>query len=216
MPLDGPAVSVGGAPGKAQAMTAMTLVDLVCRSGCTGPAIAGPDGATLDHVALCNAADAIGSALAARGVEPGDRVACSLPEGAAFAATLIGAAAIRAALVPLPPVAEEASARGLLRGRTIRAVVIAPGAPAALRAAAAAQGIPALTVGFDDRGRALVDGEHVYDAHARIAEPDDVAFVPPAGEPLTQRDLVAAAGERGLDGLLDAVQAATIPVRQAA
>ena len=47
-------------------MPAKTLVDLVCRRCETGRSISGPDGRELDHVALCNAADAIGAALAAR------------------------------------------------------------------------------------------------------------------------------------------------------
>jgi acyl-CoA synthetase (AMP-forming)/AMP-acid ligase II len=194
----------------------MTLVDFVCRGTCSGPAISGPDGLVLDHVGLCNAADAIGSALAARGVEPGDRVASALPPGAAFAASLIGAAAIRAALAPLPAVADEPSARGALRNRTIRALVAPPDVSPALRSAAAAQGIPVLTVAFDDRGLVLVDGEHVYDSHARIAEPHDIAFVPLQGESLTQEALVTAAGDRGLDGLLDAVAEAGVPAQCAA
>jgi acyl-coenzyme A synthetase/AMP-(fatty) acid ligase len=197
-------------------MIAMTLVDLVCRGACAGSAVSDPDGPVLDHVALCNAADAIGAALAARGVEPGDRVASALPPGATFAATLIGAAAIRAALVPLPTLTDEPSARGALRSRTIRAIVAPPAVAPALRSAAAVQGIPLVTVGFDERGLALVDGEHVYDSHARVAEPDDVVLVPQAGEPLTQRELVMAAGERGLDGLLDAVAEAAEPARRAA
>jgi AMP-binding enzyme len=198
-------------------MIAMTLVDLVCRGACAGQTVSDPDGRVLDHVALCNAADAIGAALAAHGVEPGDRVASALPPGAAFAATLLGVAAIRAALVPLAAVADEPSARAALRDRTIRAVVAPSGEVApSLRPAAAAQGIPLLTIGFDDRGLALVDGEHVYDSHARIAEPDDVVLVPPAGRALTQRELVAVAGDRGLDGLLDAVAEAAEPARRAA
>ncbi|MDB5071205.1 MAG: hypothetical protein JWM87_2316, partial [Candidatus Eremiobacteraeota bacterium] len=110
----------------------------------------------------------------------------------------------------------EPSARGALRNRTIRALVAPPEVSPALRAAAAAQGIPVLTVTFDDRGLVLVDGEHVYDAHARIAEPQDVAFVPVQGEPLTQEALVAAAGDRGLEGLLDALAEAGAPAQRAA
>ncbi|MDB5070553.1 MAG: acetyl-coenzyme synthetase, partial [Candidatus Eremiobacteraeota bacterium] len=57
----------------------MTLVDFVCRGAGTRPAFSGSDGIVLDHAGLCNAADAVGSALAVRGVEPGDRVAIFLP-----------------------------------------------------------------------------------------------------------------------------------------
>jgi acyl-CoA synthetase (AMP-forming)/AMP-acid ligase II len=196
-------------------MPAKTLVDLVCRRCETGRTIAGPDGRELDHVALCNAADAIGAALAARGVEPSDHVASTLaPDGAIFAASLLGVAAIRAALAPLPPFADEPSARAALRNRPIAALLTAGPLPAGVRSAAAARRIPVVTVGLDERGLALVDGEHVYEAHARLAEPDDVVLVPPGGEPLTQAVLVDLAGDRGLDGVLDAVAAAggeTVP-----
>ncbi|MBV9440415.1 MAG: AMP-binding protein, partial [Candidatus Eremiobacteraeota bacterium] len=104
-------------------MNAMTLVDFVCRACGDAPAVSRGEGGALDHVALCNAADAIGAALAVRGVEPGDRVASLLPPGPEFAASLIGVAAIRAALAPLPPVADEPSARGALRDRRIRALL---------------------------------------------------------------------------------------------
>lgn len=197
-------------------MIAMTLVDLVCRGACAGQTVSDPDGRVLDHVALCNAADAIGAALAARGVEPGDRVASALPPGAALAATVLGVAAIRAALVPLPAADAEPPGRAAPPNRAIRAIVASPGVAPAVRSAAAPEGIPVLTIGFDERGLALVDGEHVYDSHARIAEPDDFVLVPPAAAPLTQRELVAAAGDRGLDGLLDAVAAAVEPARRAA
>ncbi|MEA2689260.1 MAG: hypothetical protein QOD51_1867, partial [Candidatus Eremiobacteraeota bacterium] len=136
--------------------------------------------------------------------------------GASFAAALIGVAAIRAALAPLPLVADEPAARGALRNRTIRALLAEPDVPPVLRAAAAAQGVAVLTVAFDERGLVLVNGEHVYESHGRIAEPDDVAFVPVEGPPVSLVALVTAAGDRGLDGLLQAVEAAGAPARRAA
>ncbi|HWT06914.1 MAG TPA: AMP-binding protein, partial [Xanthomonadales bacterium] len=152
---------------------------------------------------------AIGSALAARGVEPGDRVAAALAPGAAWVAALIGVSSIRAAFAPVPEIADEPSARAALRGAGARVLLASASAalPAGLRAAAAALAVPVVRLGFDERGVALVDGDHVYDAHARIAEPEDVAFVPLEGEPRTHADLVAATGDRGLAGLLDAVAA---------
>jgi acyl-CoA synthetase (AMP-forming)/AMP-acid ligase II len=187
-------------------MNAMTLVELVCRGADHRSAITDPDGRVLDYVSLCNAADAIGSALAARGIEPGDRVASALPVGAVFAAALIGAGAIRAALAPLPPVVDEPSARAALRASRARIVIAAAAPlPSGVRSAAAALRTPIVRIGFDERGLALIDGDHVFDSHERVAEPGDVAFVPLRGEPLTQAELVAAAGDRGLDGLLAAV-----------
>jgi acyl-CoA synthetase (AMP-forming)/AMP-acid ligase II len=194
-----------------------TLVDLVCRGCADGGGVSGADGRELDHVALCNAADAIGAALAARGVEPGDHVASVLrPDGAVFAAALLGVAAIRAALAPLPPVTDEPSARAALRNRPIAVLLTAGPLPAGVRSAAAAQRIRVVTVDLDERGVALVDGEHVYEAHARIAEPEDVVLVPPGGPQLTQEALVEMAGDRGLDGLLDAVASAGTLAQRAA
>jgi acyl-CoA synthetase (AMP-forming)/AMP-acid ligase II len=195
-------------------MTAMTLVDFICRTGGEGPAL--PGGESLDHVALCNAADAIGSALVARGVEPGDRVASALPAGALLVASLIGAAAIRAALAPLPAVADEPSARGALRDRRIRVLLAPASLPAAIRSAAAAQRIPVVTLGFDERGLVLVDGEHVYESHDRLAEPQDLAYVPPAGAPLTHAELVAHAGGRGAAGLFELLGGGGTAARHAA
>ena len=173
-------------------MSEMTLVELFCHGAAHRPAISEAGGLDLDGVGLCNAADAIGAGLAARGVEPGDRVASTLPPSAAFVAAFLGVSSIRAALAPLPDVADEPSARAALRHRGIRAILTPPNAPAGLRSAAHAQGITLATVAFDEHGAAMLDGEPVYDAHARVAEPADVAFVPPTGNPLTHEELVAA------------------------
>ena len=199
-------------------MPAKTLVDLVCRGYAPSRGVSGADGRELDHVALCNAADALGAALAAHGVEPGDHVASTLAPGtAAFAAAMLGVASIRAALAPLPPVTDEPSARAVLRNRPVRALLATAPLPAGVRSAAAAQGIRVVMVGFDERGAMLVDGEHVYESHARIPEPDDVVFVPAGGgAPLTQEALAGLAGDRGLDGLLEALAAAGEPMRRAA
>jgi acyl-CoA synthetase (AMP-forming)/AMP-acid ligase II len=198
-------------------MNALTIVELVCSGAGHEPAIADPSGVTLDRIALCNAADAIGSALAARGVEPGDRVAAALAPGAAWVAALVGVSAIRAAFAPIPELADEPSARTALRAASARVLLAsdASALSAGLRAAAADLGIPVVRVGFDEHGLALVDGDHVYDAHARIAEPGDVAFVAPDGAGRTHADLVAATGDRGLAGLLDTVAAHETLVRAA-
>jgi acyl-CoA synthetase (AMP-forming)/AMP-acid ligase II len=190
-------------------MNAMTIVELVCSGAGDEPAVVDPSGLTLDHIALCNAADAVGSALAARGVEPGDRVAAALAPGAAWVAALVGVSSIRAAFAPIPQIADEPGARRAHHAANARMLLASGSAalPAGLRAAAETLGIPVVRIGFDERGLALVDGDHVYDAHPRIAEPSDVAFVPLGGDPRTHAELVAATGDRGLAGLLDAVAA---------
>jgi acyl-CoA synthetase (AMP-forming)/AMP-acid ligase II len=190
-------------------MTAMTIVELVCRGADHRAAVSGPGGSALDYVSLCNAADALGSGLVARGVAPGERVASALAPGPELAAALIGTGAVRAVFAPLPPVVDEPSARAALRALGAR-VLLAPAAalPPGIRAAAEALGVTVVRLSFDQRGLALIDGEHVFEAHDRIAEPADPAFAPLGGEPLTHAQLVAMAGERGLAGLLDAITGA--------
>ncbi len=194
-------------------MTAMTIVELVCRGADHRAAVNGPDGSHVDYVCLCNAADALGSALVARGVASGERVASALPPGPELAAALIGTGAVRAVFTPLPPVIDEPSARAALgaRGAWVLLAPVAP-LPPGVRAAAAALGVAIVRLGFDERGLALIDGEHVFDSHDRIAEPDDPAYAPLDGEPLTHAQLVAAAGERGLAGLLDVVSGTGMPL----
>ncbi|MEA2663844.1 MAG: AMP-binding enzyme [Candidatus Eremiobacteraeota bacterium] len=169
-------------------MTPVTLVDLLCRGAAHRPALSDPDGISLDYVDLCNAADAIGAALATHGVQPGDRVAAVLPDGAAYLAAFAGTAAARAAFAPL------AAPDGLARLRP-RLVLAPPEVPQGIRVAANALGIPVVTVAIDAAGLALVDGEHVYDAHGRTAGPDDPAFITADGIPVAQGALVAAALE---------------------
>lgn len=170
-------------------MTRVTLVDLLCRGAAHRPAVSGPDGASLDYVSLCNAADAIGAALAAHGVQPGDRVASVLPDGPAYLAAFAGSSVARAAFAPL-------AAPGALAGLRPRLVLAPPAVPQGVRVAAHALGIPVVTVAIDPNGLALVGGEHVYDAHGRAADTDDPAFIGADGTPVTQGALAAAALER--------------------
>ena len=175
-------------------MIAQTLVELVCHGPGRRPAVTDPGGLTLDYVGLCNAADAIGSALAARGVEPGEPVVAALPLGAAFIASFLGTAAVRAVFVPLGTVAGEDAAHAVLVRLAPRIVLAPDGVETPARAAAAALGIAVLEIGFDIAGRALADGELVYDAHDRISLEDDPAFLAPEDDaPLTHADLVAGA-----------------------
>ncbi len=167
-------------------MTPLTLVDLFCHGAAHRPALSAPDGLELDYAQLCNAADAIGAALSAHGAAPGDVVAAALPDGAAFVAAFAGTAAARAVFAPLA----DPGMLGRLRPR----LVLAPAAvPQSLRVAARALGIPVLSVAFDGRGEVLVDGEPVYEAHGRTAQPEDPAWLGGDEAPLTHAALAAAA-----------------------
>lgn len=169
----------------------MTLAGMLCGAAAARPAVTDAAG-TVDYVGLCNAADAVAAALAAHGVAAGDRVAGAFPDGAAFLAAFAGAAVCRAAFAPVPRGGDELI-RAHLRGTAARLVLAPPDAPQGVRVAAAALGIPVLTLGFSPEGTALIDGEPVYDAHGRLADADDVAFVAADGATYTHAALVDAA-----------------------
>lgn len=176
-------------------MNASTLIDFVCRSETPSVVVRDARGRSIDGVTLCNGADALGAALAGRGVEPGDTVAAYLPPGAELLAATLGAAAIRAAIAPVASLRDPRVARA-------RLVLVGPGkTPARL------DGVSAISVAFDAAGTLLVGGEPVYDAHQRIAEADDVVLIPALGRPLSQKLLVEEVGERGVAGLLEVLAA---------
>ena len=168
-----------------------TLAGVLCGAAAPQPAVTDRAG-TIDYVALCNAADAVAAALAARGVVPGDRVAGGFPDGAAFLAAFAGTAVARAAFAPVPSGSDEA-VRAHLQRLMPRLLLAAADAPQSLRVAAAALGIPVVSLTFGPDGVALVDGEPVYEAHGRLADADDVAFIAPGGATYTHAALVDAA-----------------------
>ncbi|HYZ16769.1 MAG TPA: AMP-binding protein, partial [Candidatus Acidoferrum sp.] len=151
------------------------LVDILCRAAGPRPVVSDPNLA-LDCAALCNAADAIGAALCARGVAPGDRVASVIPDGVAFLAAFAGTAAARAAFIPLP--SDDEAAGEALERLSPRIVLTTEIAPQRIRVAGSSLGIPLATIAFDDQGVVLVDGEYVYESNDRIPEDDDVVFMP--------------------------------------
>lgn len=196
-------------------MATMTLVDVLCGAAAPRPAVTGPEG-SVDYVALCNAADAVAAALAAHGVTPGDRVAAVLAEGPAFLAAFAGTAIARSAFAPLA--GGDDALRSRLARLGPRLLIAAPDAPQSVRVAAAALGVPVITLRFNDAGTALVDGEPVYEAHGRLPDADDVALIAPDGATYTHGALVEAIAARprrtgsiaggGLDepaGLIDAL-----------
>jgi non-ribosomal peptide synthetase component F len=168
--------------------TMTTLVDLLAPAGTDHAAVL-EHGETIDYVALCNAADAIAAALVVRGVRPGDRVAAALPDGAAALAAFGGTVLARAAFAPLVAGERQPERLAALQPRLIL-VPVSP--PQQLRVAAAARGIPIVSVAIE-RGTTLVDGEPVYEAHGSVPGPEDVVFIEPHGTPVTQAAIVAAA-----------------------
>jgi acyl-CoA synthetase (AMP-forming)/AMP-acid ligase II len=178
-------------------MDALTLVDVLSCPGADHPAVRSAEGA-VSYVGLCNAADAIAAALVVHGIGPGDRVAAAFPEGAAFLAAFGGAVLARAAFAPLPPDDGEAL-RAALQRIAPRLILACAACPQSLRVAAAAAGIPIVSIAFDESG-VLVDGEHVYDAHGQAPQPEDIVFIGPDGTPTTHGAVASAALAIPADG----------------
>ena len=162
-------------------MTAMTLVELVCRGADHRAAVTDPDGrrARLREPVQRRRRARLGARRARRRARRTRRERAAAGRELRRGADRRGRDP-RARSRRFPPVVDEPSARAALRARGARVLLGAgvgrsrPG----VRAAAAALRIPIVRLGFDERGLALIDGDHVYDAHDRIAEPSDVAFVP--------------------------------------
>jgi acyl-CoA synthetase (AMP-forming)/AMP-acid ligase II len=158
----------------------MTLADLFCRG---------------EDRAVCNAADAIGAALAERGVRPGDRVAALIEAEEPALAALLGIAAAGCAFVPLP----RRGTQEALQASRARLVLAGPETLVAARRAAAELALPVVELRLGEHGLALLDGEPVFEPLAYRADLDEIALAPVDGEPLTHRALIAAA-ERHPDG----------------
>jgi hypothetical protein len=172
-------------------MRTAPLVDLLSSSAADRPAI--HDGErTIDHISLCNAADAVAAALVARGVVPGERVAAALPDGPAAIAAFVGTAMARGAFAPLK--GDEAEAlRSRLERLGSRIVLVGPGISQCVRVAASAAAIPLVSLAIDRQGLMLVDGEPVYDAHGSAPQPDDIVFVGADGTHVTLDGIVEGA-----------------------
>jgi hypothetical protein len=167
------------------------LVNVLSRGLADDPAVTEPGGATLDYAQLCNAADAIGAGLAARGLQAGDVVAAAIPGGAAYLAAFAGAAMARLALAPLV-LGDDTELPDRLTALRARMVLAGTAVPQAVRIAASRPGLALTVLEVDGRGIVRLDGEQVFDANVRLAEPDDVVLVGAEGR-LTHGAIVAAA-----------------------
>jgi acyl-CoA synthetase (AMP-forming)/AMP-acid ligase II len=167
------------------------LVNVLSRGLADRPAVSDAGTMRLDYAQLCNAADAIGAGLAARGVLPGDVVAAAIPGGVAYLVAFTGTATARAALAPLAP-GDETDPRERLSALGARFILATAEVPQAIRVAAAGAGIPLTVLDFDDQGVVRLDGEQVFEANVRLADPDDVVLITADG-PLTHHEVVAEA-----------------------
>ncbi len=106
----------------------MKLHELVREQARRSPgllAVSGPDG-QMTYGELDREADALASALAGRGVRPGDRVALWLQKSARAVAAMQAALRLGAAYVPIDPLSPVARAVSVVRDCAARVVVTTP------------------------------------------------------------------------------------------
>jgi oxalate---CoA ligase len=138
--------------------------------------------------------------LAAAGVEPGDAVAMSLPNGPEIVAAFLGVVAAGAAAAPLNQAYTRDEFRAYLEDLQPRAMLFLRGAESAARAACEALGVQQIElVGATTAQLAL--GDIGATGSARARDPDAVALLlhtsgttsKPKGVPIRQRNLAASA-----------------------
>jgi acyl-CoA synthetase (AMP-forming)/AMP-acid ligase II len=121
------------------------------------PALLGSDGEIVSYSQLQQRLEAMGSALAWRGIESGDRIAIALPDGVRHAIAML--AAIRHAVaVPVNPAAPPREVADVLAAVQPRALLVAQGIETAWRETATEGGLPICEI--DDSG-ALAPGTGV-------------------------------------------------------
>jgi acyl-CoA synthetase (AMP-forming)/AMP-acid ligase II len=145
-------------------------------------------------------ADALARALAAAGVEAGDAVAMSLPNGPEIVAAFLGVVAAGAAAAPLNQAYTADEFRAYLEDLRPRAMLFLRGEASPARTACAALGVCQLELAGPDTAHLTVGG-HVPSGSAPPRDPDAVALLlhtsgttsKPKGVPIRQRNLAASA-----------------------
>lgn len=165
--------------------------------------ITGEDGSVVSYGQLASRVDALAGRLAAAGVERGDRVALSLPNGPEFVQVLLAITALGAAAAPLNPAYTDSELTFYLTDIGPRFFLLPASRPAAAVSAAGACSIAVLTVEPSGDGPpGLFAAQEVVSATSYPAgQPDDVAVVlhtsgttsRPKQVPLLQRNLMASA-----------------------
>jgi acyl-CoA synthetase (AMP-forming)/AMP-acid ligase II len=163
-----------------QPSAADTIHALLAAAATDAPAIGAPDRPWLSHAALHALAGRTVAALNGLGIGRGDRVAIVLPNGPE-AATSFLAIACGATTAPLNPAYTRDEFSFYLDDLRARALVVLEGAPTPAREAAAARGVPMLSLtpgdaagDFSLRPETPLSG---VPAHSGHAEAEDVALV---------------------------------------
>ncbi len=166
------------------------------------PALTVPGGGSLDYDALRRNVDALALELGRRGIEPGDRVAASLPNGLPLVLAFFATACARAASAPLNPAYTRDEYAFYLDDIGPKAIFVPPGGQPLAREAAASLGIAVLEIALDAAGSLTLDGVPLPPGAPAAGPHDDDAALflhtsgttsRPKGVPLTHRNLCASA-----------------------
>ena len=179
----------------------MTLADLLEQGADDHAALISPAGPTLTYADVRRHVAAIASAIAERGIAPGDRVAASLVNGPALVLGFFGIANARAMAAPLNPAYTVEEFAFYLEDIAPKLLVCAPGDESPSRVAAARLGIPIVELSLDDTGAPAFDGTALTGTQAPAPEDDDAALFlhtsgttsRPKGVPLTHHNLTTSA-----------------------
>ena len=145
-------------------------------------------------------ADRLARSLGAAGVEPGDAVALSLPNGPEIVAAFLGVVAAGAAAAPLNQAYTEDEFRAYLEDLRPRVMLFLRGEESPARTACAALGMPCLELAGDTTATLAIGGV-VPAAAAPARDPEAIALLlhtsgttsKPKGVPIRQRNLAASA-----------------------
>jgi acyl-CoA synthetase (AMP-forming)/AMP-acid ligase II len=165
------------------------------------------DGRTQDYAQVAEAVETLAGRLAAAGVQRGDRVGMTLPNGPEFVLLLFAAAQLGAAAAPLNPAYTQSEFTFYLEDIAPRLLLVSGTGPQAAVAAAGPLSIPVieLAIGTDGPPDLIVDGAPVRAAAvpsgSERGDADDIALVlhtsgttsRPKQVPLRQRNLTASA-----------------------
>ncbi len=187
-------------------MPSETLSAILHHPDSSRPALVVPeDGQSLTYGQLADRVQALAGRLAAAGVQRGDKVAFTLPNGPEVVQIFLAITTLGAAAAPLNPAYTESEYLFYLQDIAPRVLLVPATMPAAALAAAAARDIPVIAVEGGPAGAGqspglFVNGHELTPAGGlEPAQPGDVAVVlhtsgttsRPKQVPLSHRNLMA-------------------------
>lgn len=153
-----------------------TLLDLIRSAPAKNTAIVLPEaGIQVSYHSFREQVQGMADALASLGVQPGDRVATSLPNGLAAIVSFI-AASVAGTAAPLNPGYREDEVSFYLEDTAAKLLLVPPDGQADARKAAESRGVPVYSLETNDKGFVRIAGAPSGKT-AAPPSPDDTALV---------------------------------------